>query len=68
MLMSKGVEHLKNGTSVIVFPQKTRAAEFNPEEFNSIGVKLAKRAGVPVQPLALDTSFWGRGKFISEGR
>ena len=65
-VMGEGMEHLKKGTSVIIFPQKTRASEFIPEEFNSIGVKLANRAGVPVLPLALKTDAWSNGKRLKE--
>jgi 1-acyl-sn-glycerol-3-phosphate acyltransferase len=33
---------------------------------SSIGVKLAKRAGVPIIPLALKTDAWKNGKFIKD--
>ena len=66
LLLRQGGEMLKNGTSIVIFPQKTRGPEFIPEEFNSIACKLARRAGVPIQPLALETSFWGKGKKISD--
>ena len=56
-----GVERLQSGISIVVFPQKTRAAQFDPATFNSIGIKLAKRAHVPVIPLALKTDAWGNG-------
>jgi 1-acyl-sn-glycerol-3-phosphate acyltransferase len=65
-LLKEGGEMLKNGTSVIIFPQKTRGVEFIPEEFNSIGCKLARRAGVKIQPFALDTSLWGKGSLVSD--
>lgn len=65
-VMGEGVEHLRKGTSVIIFPQRTRKTEFVPEEFNSIGVKLAKRAGVPVLPLALKTDAWSNGKRLKD--
>lgn len=61
-----GLERLKKGISIVVFPQTTRMLEFNPEGFNSIGIKLAKRAGVPVVPLALKTDAWGNGKLIKD--
>ena len=64
-ILRKGPELLKQGISVVVFPQRTRGA-FHPEEFNYIGCMLAKRAGVPVVPLALDTRFWWKGKLISD--
>ncbi len=65
-VMTKGIELLSRGTSIIIFPQSTRSVEFKPEEFNSLGVKLAKKAGVNVIPLALKTDFWGQGKIIKE--
>lgn len=65
-VMNGGMELLKNGTSIIIFPQSTRSLEFKPEEFNSLGIKLAKKAGVPVVPVAIKTDFWGNGKVIKE--
>jgi 1-acyl-sn-glycerol-3-phosphate acyltransferase len=65
-VMNGGVELLHNGISIVIFPQSTRSVEFKPEEFNSLGVKLAKKAGVDVVPIALKTDFWGNGKLIKE--
>ncbi|MCU0407950.1 MAG: 1-acyl-sn-glycerol-3-phosphate acyltransferase [Bacteroidales bacterium] len=65
-VMNGGAERLANGVSIIIFPQSTRSLDFRPEEFNSLGVKLAKKAGVPVVPFALKTDFWGNGKVIKE--
>jgi len=61
-----GVERLKSGISIVVFPQKTRSALFDPAAFNSIGVKLAKRAQVPVIPLALKTDAWSNGSLLKD--
>lgn len=47
-VLEGGEARLKQGRSVIVFPQSTRSSVFDPAHFNTIGVKLAKRAGVPV--------------------
>jgi len=66
VVMTKGMELLSKGISVVIFPQSTRSVEFKPEEFNSLGVKLAKKAGVNVVPIALKTDFWGKGKVIKE--
>jgi 1-acyl-sn-glycerol-3-phosphate acyltransferase len=66
VVMNDGVERLRNGVSVVVFPQSTRMAEFKPEQFNSIGVKLARKAGVPVVPFALKTDFWSNGAILKE--
>ena len=65
-VMNGGAELLAKGTSIVIFPQSTRNLEFKPEEFNSLGVKLAKKAGVPVVPIALKTDFWGNGRYIKE--
>lgn len=65
-VMTEGAELLKKGISIIIFPQSTRSSEFKPEEFNSLGVKLAKKAGVRVVPVAIKTDFWGNGKLIKE--
>ena len=65
-VFSEGIKRLKQGISISVFPQTTRGTEFNPKQFNSIGVKLAQKAGVPVLPLALKTDAWTNGKFIKD--
>jgi len=65
-VMNGGADLLSKGVSIIIFPQSTRSLEFKSEEFNSLGVKLAKKAGVSVVPVALKTDFWGNGKLIKE--
>lgn len=65
-VMNEGVEKLNKGISIVIFPQSTRSVEFKTDDFNSLGVKLAKKAGVKVVPIALKTDFWGNGKVIKE--
>lgn len=65
-VLEEGCELLARGCSVVVFPQTTRTVTFEPEHFNTIGVKLAKRANVPVVPVALKTDAWGIGSFVKE--
>ena len=65
-VLEQGSEKLQNGKSIIIFPQKTRTVMFDPSQFNSLGVKLAKKNNVPVLPIALYTEAWGNGKFIKE--
>lgn len=65
-VLEDGTQRLSDGYSVIIFPQTTRVYEFDTKEFNSIGVKLAKRANVPVVPLALKTDCWSQGKLIKD--
>lgn len=64
-ILKDGPKLLEKGVSIIIFPQHTRG-KFDPTEFSSIACKLAKRAKVPIVPLALDTRFWGKGKIISD--
>ncbi len=61
-VISEGKKKLEAGESIIIYPQSTRSAQFDPSQFNSIGVKLAKGAGVPVIPVALKTDFLENGK------
>jgi 1-acyl-sn-glycerol-3-phosphate acyltransferase len=65
-VMNGGMELLSKGISIVIFPQSTRSLEFKPEEFNSLGVKLAKKAGVKIVPVALKTNYWQNGKIIKE--
>ena len=66
VVMSEGRQRLDSGLSVLVFPQTTRSHSFDPQQMNSIGVKLAKKAGVPVVPLALRTDALQNGKILKD--
>ncbi len=61
-VLNEGLERLEKGISIIVFPQTTRSHVFDATQMSSIGVKLAKKAGVPIVPLALKTDCWQNGK------
>ncbi len=65
-VINKGKEILAEGRSIVLFPEGTRQEQFSPEKFNSLGIKLAKEAGVPVIPVAIKTDFWGNGKVIKD--
>lgn len=65
-VLEEGQKRLESGISVIVFPQSTRSLRLDPKQFNTIGIKLAKRAGVPVVPLALRTDAWGMGNILKD--
>ncbi len=65
-VLLEGKEILKSGRSIIIFPQSTRKTVLNPSEFNSLGVKLAKKAGVKIVPIAIKTDFWGNSRFIKD--
>jgi len=65
-VITEGAEYLKNGRSIIIFPQKTRSSSFQAEQFNSLGVKLAKKTGAYIVPTALVTDAWANGKYLKE--
>ncbi len=65
-VMEGGLKRLNDGISVLIFPQTTRTTELDTKAFNTIGIKLAKRAGVPVIPFALKTDAWGIGRWIKD--
>ncbi len=66
MVLREGHNFISNGGSVIIFPQATRNVEFDAKTFNTLGIKLASRAGVPVVPVAIKTDFHGNGKWIKD--
>jgi 1-acyl-sn-glycerol-3-phosphate acyltransferase len=65
-VLEEGVDRLEKGTSIIVFPQTTRNVVFDPAQFNTIGVKLARKAGVQVVPIALKTDAWAKGRLLKD--
>jgi 1-acyl-sn-glycerol-3-phosphate acyltransferase len=65
-VLDEGVKKLDSGISLVIFPQSTRSVGFDPERFNTLGIKLASKAGVPVVPIALKTDAWGIGKYLKD--
>jgi 1-acyl-sn-glycerol-3-phosphate acyltransferase len=65
-VLEGGAARLGRGISLVIFPQTTRVPEFVPKEFNTIGIKLAKRADAPVIPFALKTDAWGNGRLVKD--
>lgn len=65
-VLEEGQRLLGQNRSVIIFPQATRATSFNAEMFNTLGIKLARKAGAPVVPVALKTDFQQNGRLIKE--
>lgn len=60
-VMDGGSSRLEQGISLIIFPQTTRTDTLDPKMFNTIGIKLARKAKVPVVPIALKTDAWAKG-------
>ncbi|NOZ61022.1 MAG: 1-acyl-sn-glycerol-3-phosphate acyltransferase [Calditrichaeota bacterium] len=65
-VLEGGLEKIKKGISIIVFPQTTRTVNFDPDQFSTIGVKLAQKANAPIIPLAVKTDAWGNGKWLKD--
>lgn len=65
-VLDGGQKHLAAGRSIIIFPQGTRSPTIAEAQFSSLGVKLARKAGVPVLPLALKTDAWGSGSLVKD--
>jgi 1-acyl-sn-glycerol-3-phosphate acyltransferase len=65
-VLEEGRDLLGRGRSVIVFPQATRSRTLDPSKFNTLGVKLARHAGVRIVPLALKTDFLENGRIFKD--
>lgn len=63
-VLEGGCERLAAGTSIIVFPQGSRYTGWDPTRFNTIGVKLARKAKVPLVPVALRSDTWGNSNYF----
>jgi len=66
VVMRAGCDFLAAGGSIFIFPQATRSVEFDAQAFNTLGVKVAAKAGVSVVPVAIKTDFQGNGKLIKD--
>ncbi len=66
IVLTEGKKRLKEGKSIIIFPQKTRTKYLIEKEFNSLGVKLAQKNNVPIIPIAVLTDAWENGKLIKD--
>ena len=66
IVLDEGKKRLDEGKSVVIFPQSHRTEIFDSAHFNTIGVKLAKHANVPIIPVALRTDFLANGKWIKD--
>lgn len=64
VLQERGLEELRRGASVLVFPEGTRMAPGEIGKYNGGGIALAIEAGVPIVPVAHNAGvFWKRRAF-----
>ncbi len=55
--INEGAKLLKNGTSLVIFPEGTRSKGDNMAEFKAGSFKLATKSGVPIIPVAINGSY-----------
>ena len=55
--INEGIENLKNGYSMVIFPEGTRSKGPKVGEFKKGSLKLALKSGVPIVPIAIDGSY-----------
>lgn len=66
-VIRQGVERLKEGKHVIIFPEGTRTRPGEQVEYSAGGAMLAVKAGVPALPVALNSGlYWPRGSLIKK--
>lgn len=55
--INKGIENLRQGYSVIIFPEGTRSRGPEMGEFKSGSFKLATRTGIPIVPVTMKNTY-----------
>ena len=66
-VLTIGLKRLRQGMCVCLFPEGTRVEPGHTKKFFSSGFALAKQAGVPIVPIALNSGlFWPRSTWIKQ--
>ena len=64
-VLSLGKQRLKEGLSIVIFPEGTRVPPKTTAKFHKTGASLANATGVPVIPVAHNSgSCWRRNSFL----
>ncbi|MFP5344578.1 MAG: lysophospholipid acyltransferase family protein, partial [Gammaproteobacteria bacterium] len=64
-LVEQGMQRLKQGRPVVIFPEGTRVAPGEKRRYAIGGAMLAEKSGYPVLPIAHNAGvFWPRNSFI----
>jgi 1-acyl-sn-glycerol-3-phosphate acyltransferase len=64
-VIRQGVEHLRQGQWVLIFPEGTRTPPGARKRYGLGGAVLAVHSGYPILPVALNAGeFWPRGGFL----
>lgn len=63
-VVAQGVDRLRRGQAVVIFPEGTRVAPGAHAPYRKSGAELARKAEVPLVPVAHNSgSFWQHGAF-----
>lgn len=66
-IVEQGIDRLKEGFWVVVFPEGTRIAPGNRGKYRIGGAWLATHTGFSVVPVAHNAGeFWGRNSFVKK--
>jgi 1-acyl-sn-glycerol-3-phosphate acyltransferase len=57
LMLKEGIEKLKNGETLVVFPEGTRSKGTSMGEFKKGSLKLALKSGVPIVPVTIDGTY-----------
>lgn len=55
--INRGIDYLKQGHSIVIFPEGTRSRGSNLNEFKPGSFRLAIKANVPIVPVAIDGTY-----------
>ena len=64
-LVEQGIQRLKEGNWLIIFPEGTRTRPGQKADYKIGGAMLAKKSAIDVLPIAHNAGeFWPKGKFL----
>jgi 1-acyl-sn-glycerol-3-phosphate acyltransferase len=64
-VVRQGIEHLRDGWWIVIFPEGTRTPPGSTRRYKSGGARLAVRTAAPVVPIAVNSGeFWPRGPLV----
>lgn len=64
-VIGQGIQRLKNGSWVVIFPEGTRVAPGESKKYSGGGALLAQKSGYQVLPIAHNAGdFWPRKSFL----
>ena len=66
-VLKQGARRLAAGNNIVIYPEGTRVGVDGLGEFKTSGAALAKKAGVPIVPVAHNAGHhWARDSFIKK--